>query len=217
MVIMSLILFDFDGVLADTLDDLLQFGQQACDALGVTHTATQADLDALEVMSFATYGLQMGVPESLVDDFVRICIDKFNHKETPPAMFEGLADVIRKLSEKHDIAVITGNASQTVQAFLTAHRLERHVRAIFGLDMPGSKVAKIEQARASFTAGNETVWMVGDSTSDIRAAKEAAVKSIAVSWGHQSVERLSRAGPDYLVHSPEELLALFTKADVPAT
>ena len=68
---MSLILFDFDGVLADTLGDLLQFGQEVCDELGVKHTATQDDLNSLEVMSFATYGIQLEVPVHLVDEFVR--------------------------------------------------------------------------------------------------------------------------------------------------
>jgi AHBA synthesis associated protein len=47
--------------------------------------------------------------------------------------------------------------------------------------------------------------MVGDSASDIRAAKEAGVKSIAVGWGHQSAETLLRARPDILTHSPSEL------------
>ncbi|MFZ5910020.1 MAG: HAD family hydrolase [Chloroflexota bacterium] len=210
---MSLILFDFDGVLADTLGDLLQFGQQACDALGVEHVATRADLDALEVMSFATYGRQMGVPESLVDEFVRLCIDQFNRKETPPAMFDGLGEVVRQLSAEHVIAVVTGNDSRAVQAFLAAHGLEAHVRVVFGLDAPGSKVEKIARARQLFAAGGETVWMVGDSASDIRAAREAGVASIAVSWGHQGAYRLTRAGPDHLVHSPGELLALITKFD----
>jgi len=207
---MSLIIFDFDGVLADTLGDLLQFGQQACDALGVEHVATQADLDALEVMSFAAYGLQMGVPESLVDEFVRMCIDKFNRKEIPAAMFDGLGEVVRQLSVDNVLAVVTGNDSRAVQAFLAAHGLEAHVRAVFGLDAPGSKVEKIARARELFAAVGETVWMVGDSASDIRAAQEAGVVSIAVSWGRQGADRLTRAGPDHLVHAPGELLALIT-------
>ena len=53
---MSLILFDFDGVLADTLADMLCFAQQVCDELGVSHTVIKKDLSELEVMSFATFG-----------------------------------------------------------------------------------------------------------------------------------------------------------------
>ena len=60
---MSLLLFDFDGVLADTLGDMLRFAQEVCDELGVSHTVVQTDLSELEVMSFATFGRACGMPE----------------------------------------------------------------------------------------------------------------------------------------------------------
>jgi phosphoglycolate phosphatase len=203
---MALILFDFDGVLADTLGDLLQFGQEACNELGVNHTATKDDLSSLDVMSFATYGQQMGVPNHLIDEFVRRCLAKFGTKQSPPEIFTGLDDVVRELSASNTIGVITGNSSENVKAFLIEHGLNECVRAIYGVDAPGSKVQKISQARNQFAMDGELVFMVGDSASDIRAAKEAGVKSIAATWGHQSAETLLRAGPDHLIHSPIELL-----------
>jgi HAD superfamily hydrolase (TIGR01549 family) len=206
---MSLILFDFDGVLADTLGDLLQFGQEACDELGVKHTATQDDLNSLEIMSFATYGQQLEVPDHLVDEFVRRCLGKFGEKQSPPKIFKGLGEVVRELSASNDIGVITGNSSENVKAFLAAHGLDGFVRAIYGVDSPGSKAKKISLAQNQFEAESEAVFMIGDSASDIHAAKEASVKSIAVSWGHQSAEVLIRAMPDYLIHSPQELLEIF--------
>jgi len=208
---MALILFDFDGVLADTLGDLLQFGQEVCDELGVKHVATPDDLDSLEVMSFATYGRQLEVPEHLVDEFVRRCLKRFGEKKSPPDIFEGMGEVVRKLAVSHVLGIITGNSSQNVTAFLVEHGLAEYVRAIFGVDSPGSKTEKISQAQNQFTAEGEAVFMVGDSMSDTRAAKEAAVKSIAVSWGHQSAETLIRAEPDYLVRSPQELMEVIEK------
>ncbi len=202
---MPLILFDFDGVLADTLSDLLQFGQEVCNELGVQHTATQDDLSSLEVMSFATYGKQMGVPEHLIDEFVRRCLAKFGGKKSPPDIFKGLAEVVKKLSATNNIGVITGNSTENVKAFLVEHGLNEYVRAIYGVDMPGSKAQKIASARSQFAKKGESVFMVGDSASDIRAAKEAGIKSIAVVWGHQSAKTLIRAKPDFLVRSPEEL------------
>jgi len=206
---MSLILFDFDGVLADTLGDLLQFGQETCDELGVNHIATHDDLNSLEIMSFATYGQQLEVPDHLVDEFVRRCLAKFGEKKSPPNIFKGLEEVVRELSTSNTIGIITGNSSENVKAFLAEHGLDGCVRAIYGVDAPGSKVEKISQAQNQFTAEGETVFMVVDSASDIHAAKEAKVKSIAVSWGHQNAEILIRARPDYLVHSPRELLEIF--------
>ena len=205
---MYLLIFDFDGVLADTLGDMLRFAQEVCDELGVSHTVVQTDLSELEVMSFATFGKACGMSEELVDEFVRRCTGKFAQKKSPPALFNGLGEVVRKLAEVHLLVVVTGNMERNVCAFLEEHALQGCVRAVYGVDMPGSKAEKILMAKSQFAADGDPVFMVGDSLSDIRAARQAGVKSIAVSWGHQSVERLVGAVPDYVVRSPEELIEL---------
>jgi phosphoglycolate phosphatase len=209
---MALILFDYDGVLADTLGDMILFAQEVCDELGVNHIVTPEDLNSLEIMSFATYGQQLGVPEHLVDEFVRRAVKKFSGKKSPPELFAGMDEVVKKLSENNSIAIVTGSASPSVKNFLAAHDLLEYVQAIYGLDLPGSKPEKILSAKMQFAKDNENIYIVGDSLSDIRAAKETGIKSIAVSWGHQSVEKLSSAAPDHTVHSPQELFETLTKA-----
>jgi phosphoglycolate phosphatase len=205
---MALIIFDYDGVLADTLGDLLQFGQDACNQLGVKHLVTKDDLGNLEVMSFATYGRACGVPEQFVDEFVDICLNLIAEKESPPAIFTGLAEVVRSLSRHHGIAIVTTNSSQNVNAFLVRHGLEGIIHSVYGVDSPGSKAQKIAMARNQFFENQkqESVFMVGDSLSDILAAKEASVTSIAVTWGHQSLENLLRGNPDYVISSPDDLM-----------
>ena len=205
---MSLVLFDFDGVLADTLADMLRFGQEVCDELGVKHTVVQRDLSELEVMSFATFGRACETPEDLVDEFVSKCTGKFAEKKSPPEIFDGLGEVVRKLAESHLLAVVTGNTEGNVRVFLEDHGLEGCVRAVYGVDMPGSKVEKILMAKSQFAAEGEAVFMVGDSLSDVRDAREAGVKSIAVSWGHQNLGRLVGAVPDHVVRLAEELIEI---------
>jgi phosphoglycolate phosphatase-like HAD superfamily hydrolase len=205
---MSLVLFDFDDVLADTLADMLRFAQEVCDELGVKHTVVQTDLSELEVMSFATFGWACEMPEYLVDQFVCKCTRKFAEKESPPAIFDGLGDVLRKLAESHLLAVVTGNTEVNVRALLKEHGLEGCVRAVYGVDMPGSKVEKILMAKSQFAAEGEAVFVVGDSLSDVCEAREAGVISIAVSWGHQSVGRLVGAAPDHIIRLPEELIEI---------
>ncbi len=206
---MSLILFDFDGVLADTLDDLLQFGQEVCDELGVKHTAVANDLSSLEVMSFATYGRQLEVPEALIDEFVHRSLEKVAAKKSPPAIFADLAEVVRTLSANHVLGIVTTNSARNVNLFLAEHGLENCFRVIHGIDSPGSKTEKILKARMQFSSQNEDTFMIGDSLSDIRSAKEASVQSVAVGWGHQSLERLVTAEPDFMVRAPMELLKIF--------
>jgi phosphoglycolate phosphatase len=210
---MALILFDYDGVLADTLGDMIQFAQEVCDELGVDHVVTPEDLNSLEIMSFATYGQQLGVPEHLVDEFVRRAVKKFSDKNSPPKLFTGMDEVVKKLSANNIIAIVTGSASPSVKNFLAAHDLLEHVQAIYGLDLPGSKPEKIMSAKMQFAKDNENIYIVGDSLSDIRAAKETGIKSIAVSWGHQSMKKLSSAEPDHIVHSPRELFETITKTE----
>ncbi len=208
---MALVIFDYDGVLADTLDDLIRFGQEACNRLGVKHVVTKDDLSNLEVMSFATYGRACEVPEHLIDEFVKISLKLFAEKESPPAIFDGLSEVIQYFSTKHKLAIVTTNSSQNVHAFLTKHGLDHLIHAVYGVDTPGSKAHKIALARERFVKNDEAIFMIGDALSDVRAAKEAGVLSIAVTWGHQSVETLQRGEPDYVVNSPNSLIGVIER------
>jgi hypothetical protein len=120
---MALIIFDFDGVLADTLDDLIQFGQEVCNELGVKHVVKKDDLSNLEIMSFASFGRACEVPEHLVDEFVQSCLKRFAEKKSPPAIFNGLSTIVRNFLSINTIAIITTNSSQNVNAFLVEHGL----------------------------------------------------------------------------------------------
>jgi phosphoglycolate phosphatase len=210
---MALIIFDFDGVLADTLNDLIQFGQEVCIELGVQHIVNKADLSELEFMSFASFGRACEVPEHLVDGFVRRCLKRFAEKKSPPAIFNGLDDIVRKFAVNHTLAIVTTNSSQNVNAFLAEYGLEKCIHAVYGIDTPGSKAQKISLARDQFLADAQRgpVFMIGDALSDINAAKEASVTSIAVTWGHQSLEHLLRGNPDHVVRFPRELMDIIEK------
>lgn len=207
---MALVIFDYDGVLADTLQDLLEAGQEACIRLGVKHLVTREDLSNLEIMSFATYGRACEVPEPLIHEFVKICLKFLSEKESPPAIFKDLHNVVRHISLHHTIAIVTTNSSQNVHAFLMKHGLNDVVGAVYGVDTPGSKAQKIAMARDRLLENRkqERVFMIGDSLSDVLAAKEASVTSVAVTWGHQDVETLRRGKPDHVINHPTDLIEI---------
>ncbi len=145
-----------------------------------------------------------------LNEFVKICLNFFAEKETPPAIFTGLSRVIRHLSINHTLAIVTTNSSQNVKTFLVKHGLESLIHAVYGVDSPGSKAQKISMARNRLLENGkqESVFMVGDSLSDVLAAKEASVTSIAVTWGHQSLQNLLRGNPDHVVSSPQNLIEI---------
>jgi phosphoglycolate phosphatase len=208
---MAIVLFDFDGVLADTLDDLLNFAREACAQMGLQRNPIPADLDVLDTMSFATYGEQLQIPEQDIDEFVRRCLQMFNQRPHPPKIFAGMEKVITEAAKRNSLAILTGNTTPTVEAFLDENGLREHIKLVIGIEQKGSRPEKIRRALKELTQNGEPAYMIGDSVSDIRAAKETGIRSIAVSWGHQNPTRLTEADPDYLVRSPQELLELLKK------
>ena len=207
----QIVLFDFDGVLADTLDDMLRFAEAVCSKLGFSRTPTLEDLDALDRMEFAEFGRRLELPEDKIQDFVRDSFQMFSQRETPPRLFEGMGDVVIQLSVASKIGIVSGNTSSVIRRFLDYYGLTRYVNIVLGADTPGSRPEKIRQAvKGLGQRMGEKAFMVGDAVSDIRAARAASVVSIAVGWGHQSGEKLMQAKPDYFVRSPVELLAILT-------
>jgi len=211
---MALIIFDFDGVLADTLDDMLNFAQAVCTELGVNRIPTPTDLDALETMSFVEYGKQLGVPATLIDEFVSRCLKRFIEKPHPPKIFLGMAEVVEQLSNHHVLAIVTGNTTPAVENFLIENGILQYISAIFAVDQPGSKMEKILKAKSQLAMDKDEVYYVGDAVSDIHAARQVSVKSVAVGWGHQSLGKLVKTNPDHIVHAPEEIIAIFEKSGV---
>jgi phosphoglycolate phosphatase len=140
-------------------------------------------------------------------------LKRFAKKKSPPAIFNGLSSIVRNFAINNTLAIITTNSSQNVNAFLIEHGLDECIHEVYGIEIPGSKAQKISKARYRFSADikRESVFMIGDSLSDIRAAKEASVTSIAVTWGHQSLELLLRGHPDYVVHFPHDLIDVIEK------
>jgi phosphoglycolate phosphatase len=208
---MAILLFDFDGVLADTLDDMLNFARAACEQLELRRSPTRADLDALDEMSFAEYGRQLKVPSQHIETFVRLCLDMFEQRMQSPKIFEGMAQVVVTAADDHAIGIITGNTSQTVEKFLKANKLGEYVKIVMGVEQSGSKFEKIKMAAQELAEPGMDVYMIGDAVSDIRAARQASIKSIAVGWGHQSISRLETEHPDHLVNTPLKLKHLLSE------
>ena len=206
----DILIFDFDGVLADTLQPMLTYAGQVCQELGYPCEPTQADLEALERMEFSEYGRQLGIPEEKIGTFVTRNFELFlNHKE-PLAITPGLEPILTELSTKTTLAIVTGNSKNVVGKFLKTYGLKEKFRIMLCSEDQGNRVDKINKIQELMSSPYGEAYMIGDAVSDIRSARKAGVKSVAVAWGHQSQQKLADEHPDYLVESPEDLLSLIT-------
>ena len=144
----------------------------------------------------------------------------FFNRQEPLAITPGLEPILDKLSNKTILAIVTGNSKKVVGKFLRAYGLKDNFRIMLCAEDLGNRVDKIHKILELVSSPYGEVYLIGDAVSDIRSARKAGVKSVAVAWGHQSQQKLAAELPDYLVDSPEDLLSLIavdnTKLHPPA-
>jgi phosphoglycolate phosphatase len=203
----KILIFDFDGVLAESLPVMLEYAGRVCVELGHPRQATSEDLEALDRMEFVDFGRQLGLPEDLLQSFAARNFELFNSRGDPLPIFSGMAEAVSELSRHFKIAIVTGNSRSVVSNFLERHGLTDAVSLILGAEDPGGRAEKIRRVKDLLGDPESEAIMIGDAVSDVHAARKAGVRSIAVTWGHQSRKKLAGVKPDYLVDSPGDLLA----------
>lgn len=207
----EVIIFDFDGVLADSLAPMLGYAEQVCRELGISVTPRISDLEALEKMEFSAFALQLGVPDDQIETFVKRNHKLFSDREEPIQMKFGMEAVVSALAENNTLAIITGNSCNVVEKFLEAYGMRGNFQTVLCAEHKGTRLEKILNIKNQYSAQKAELYMIGDAVSDIRAAREAGVKSIAVAWGHQSKGKLIQEGPYLIIDEPEDLLAYFSE------
>lgn len=205
-----ILIFDFDGVLARSLDVMLSCARQACLDLGYSCSPSKQDLEVLERMEFSEFGLQLGIPEEAIEDFVSRSLELFSSRSGQLEIVPGMDQVIRILSRHTALSIVTGNSCQVVSKFLDAHKLSDEFETILCAEDDGSREEKILLILSQHQALSAAGFMIGDAVSDIRAARNVGIKSVAVAWGHQSRGKLAAENPDFIIDHPDELLHLFS-------
>ena len=202
----KLLIFDFDGVLADSLAPMLKFAKQVCIEMGISTTPTRDDLEILDKMEFSEFGLQLGIPEDQIDHFVARNHQLFSEMDEPPQLVPGMKSVLSALATDNYLAIITGNSCNQVKKFLEAHQLRGYFDHMYCAEHKGTRLDKIRKVNELVGMKTSDTYMIGDAVSDIRAAKAAGVNGVAVTWGHQSKEKLNLEDPDKIIERPEDLL-----------
>jgi len=203
-----LIIFDYDGVIVDSLDTNLKIAALACQKIGYPVPPSKADIEQLENIAFDDIGRQIGVPEKKIQKFTGIVFGLLAQNAISPPIFPGIKSVIQQLRKKSHLAVITTNVKIAVNQVLERGGLGQDIDLVMGAEQNGSKSEKICQAMAAFNVSSGFTYMIGDAVSDIREAHKAGVNSIAVNWGYHSREKLLQASPGHMVNTPEDIMAI---------
>jgi phosphoglycolate phosphatase len=199
----DLIMFDFDGVIADSLEAMHDVAVTTLREGGLEHLVSD-DLVPRLVESNWFEGLRkLGVPQPVnrvMDDRIAA---KVAAGEVAP--YAGISEVIAALAQRHSVLIVTSNRSDIVADFLSQWDIAG-VGEVLGGDKGKSKVPKLRAALERYA--HDEAWFIGDSVGDIVEGRSAGVATIAVTWGWHSEERLLASSPDRVARVPGDLLRL---------
>jgi phosphoglycolate phosphatase len=204
----SLFLFDFDGVLADSLDLYAEAVTRCLERIGTPIVKNRADYLALFDGNFYESMAARGVDLAAFALTAKEILPRIDYDTMKP--FAGLIPVLETLYKHHSLVVISSNGYRTIRAMLTRFGFDPYFREIFGSDFLFSKKEKIDHALEKYAIPREEAFYIGDTAGDIVEARAAGVRSVAVTWGWHDRERLIAVHPDFVVDTPEGLLSIAT-------
>jgi len=202
----KLLLFDFDGVLVDSLDVYEAVVRQCLEAIGQPIVQTRADYLTLYQDNFYGEIARRGVDLSaFLAELARIRphIDTSLLKPLP-----AMAPVLLTLAERHRLMLISSNSTEVIQVLLARMGVSQCFDAVLGADFLLDKTEKIIHVQHSSGFAKEDIYYVGDTAGDIREARRAGIRSVAVTWGWHDRAALEAVAPDFLIDSPQALLNL---------
>ena len=199
------ILWDLDGTLLDTLEDLQD---------GVNHALSRFDLPSRtleEVRSFVGNGARNLIIRSVdgradVDEAVKAfhayydvhCIGK-----TRP--YPGIPEALEILGRKYPMAIVTNKPHSAAKPLC-----DRYFPGIYARgEIAGTprKPAPDALIAAMKDIGVDTCVYVGDSEVDVTTAKNTGVPCLTVLWGFRDREDLEKAGAEHFCEKTENLVA----------
>ena len=203
----KVIIFDFDGTLADTIDILLSITNRLSAEFGFK-SATKEELAQLSNLNSWQILQYSGISIFKFPLLIRRLKAELHSEVRHIQLFPGIKEVLLELKKRgFQLGIITSNSRENVLGALEKNGLQDTFTFIysgstFGKHKVINKWLRIENIHT------EKVVYVGDEIRDINAAKKTGIKVIAVGWGFNSQEALAAQNPDFLIERPQELIEI---------
>ncbi|TVP86804.1 MAG: HAD family hydrolase [Acholeplasmataceae bacterium] len=211
------IIFDMDGTILNTIDDIQASVNHALAAKDLPlRTLEQVKAD---VGRSASYLIRQSVPAHLkADDITEVFnlyqhhYDQNNMNRTGP--YEGIIGLLKRLKAKGcKLAVVSNKVEYLV------HELNQNIfHGLFDLSIGVRDGIPIKPAPDMLLAALEKLGLepqdtifIGDSDIDIETAQNAGLESIGVTWGFRTEASLKAQNADHIVHDVKALETLLER------
>lgn len=209
----KIIIFDLDGTLLNTLDDLADSTNIVMKAFGYPQHSKE------DIRNFVGNGvaklIERAIPNGKENKNYNKCLDMF--KEIYPknmynktAPYQGITDMLKNLKEKGLIIAVVSNKFDLAVKELCEKYFpnlidfcagENEKEGIRKKPAPDTVLKVLEQ----YNLKNNDAIYVGDSEVDIQTAQNSDMPCISVSWGFKDREFLTNNGAEIIINTPTEI------------
>lgn len=209
----KIIIFDLDGTLLNTLDDLADSTNIVMKAFGYPQHSKE------DIRNFVGNGvaklIERAIPNGKENKNYNKCLDMF--KEIYPknmynktAPYQGITDMLKSLKEKGLIIAVVSNKFDLAVKELCEKYFpnlidfcagENEKEGIRKKPAPDTVLKVLEQ----YNLKNNDAIYVGDSEVDIQTAQNSDMPCISVSWGFKDREFLTNNGAEIIINTPTEI------------
>lgn len=204
---MTGILFDLDGTLLNTLEDLTDATNYALGRFGFP-ARTLAEVRRAVGNGAANQirkSLPGGTPEEMVQQVLAVYKPYYtDHCQIKTRPYEGIIEVLEILKQKYPVAIVSNKPDSAVKALC-----EEYFPGIYALgetpDCPRKPAADMVYTGMKAIGADRCVY-VGDSEVDVLTAKNAGVPCLGVLWGFRDKPDLVQAGGDHFCETTDDLV-----------
>lgn len=205
------IVFDLDGTLLNTLEDLKDSVNFALERQGFPLR------DLCEIRSFVGNGIRLlmerAVPNNIDSETFEICFKDFCdyykiHMEDKTAPYDGINNMLTNIKKAGFKTAIVTNKADFAAQDLCKRMFGDNIDFVVGSsdDRPNKPSPDgVFYALEKLDSKIENTVFVGDADTDILTAKNAGLVSIGVLWGFRDREVIEEAGAEYIVENANDL------------
>ncbi len=193
------IVFDFDGTLADTFGVIKEIAQRE-------YGLTEEDFEIIREEGLWDLIKSPTVSLRNITKMAFIGIKSKMEDITDIELFPDVVEVLKTLKKDYRLGIVSSNSSENIVKTLKKNGVEDLFDFVYSDSSFFSKHLVLKRMCKRYGMKVNEVIYIGDEDRDIIASKKNKIKSVAVSWGFNSVDNLMRESPDFLVKNPKEIL-----------
>jgi len=202
----ELVIFDFDGTLADSQAWAISQLKEAAPRFGF-RAVNDAEIAMLRGRSSREIIAYLGVPFWKIPRITAHMRARMAEDAARIGLFPAIPALLAALAGAGvQLSVVSSNSEQNVRRILGADNAARIEHFSCGAAMFG-KARRLRAVMRRSGVSPERTLCIGDETRDIEAAREAGADSGAVAWGYATAEALAQFEPTFLFATPADALA----------